>query len=125
MGKKYLIDTNIIIDFAARRLPEPGNNMVREVIDTNSCISIINKIEVLGFSIVPKAIIEFVEVSEVIPLDDDVALSTITLRKKYKFKLPDAIIAATALVYDLTLITRNEQDFKNISGLNLINPYKV
>jgi predicted nucleic acid-binding protein len=125
MGKRYIIDTNAIIDFAARRLPEKGTNLVIAAIDTNSCISIINKIELLGFSIVPQSIIEFVEGSEVIPLSDEVALRTVTLRKKHKLKLPDAIIAATALVYDLTLITRNEQDFKNISGLKLVNPYNV
>jgi len=38
-------------------------------------------------------------------------------------KLPDAIIAATALVYDLTLVTRNVADFKNIDRLKLVNPW--
>ncbi|MCF8232854.1 MAG: hypothetical protein K9J27_11755 [Bacteroidales bacterium] len=42
---------------------------------------------------------------------------------KHKIKLPDAIIAATSLVYDLTLITRNSTDFKNIDELRLINPW--
>jgi predicted nucleic acid-binding protein len=40
-------------------------------------------------------------------------------------KLPDAIIAATALVYDLTLITRNTSDFKNMEGLKVINPFDL
>lgn len=40
-----------------------------------------------------------------------------------KIKLPDAIIAATAMLYDLHLITRNVQDFKHIN-LNLINPFQ-
>jgi predicted nucleic acid-binding protein len=49
---------------------------------------------------------------------------TIAIRKSNKTKLPDAIIAATALVNELTLITRNTADFKNITGLNLLDPYK-
>jgi predicted nucleic acid-binding protein len=39
--------------------------------------------------------------------------------------LPDAIIAATALVYDLTLISRNVIDFKGIQGLKVIDPFAV
>ena len=50
---------------------------------------------------------------------------TIALRKEYKIKLPDAIIAATALANDLTIVTNNIKDFSNISGLQLINPYSI
>jgi predicted nucleic acid-binding protein len=50
---------------------------------------------------------------------------TIEIRKKYKTKLPDAIIAATALANDLILISRNVVDFKNIEGLNLSDPYSL
>jgi predicted nucleic acid-binding protein len=43
----------------------------------------------------------------------------------HNIKLPDAIIAATALVYELTIITRNTKDFEKIEGLNVINPYNA
>ncbi|MBS1751893.1 MAG: hypothetical protein JST63_18485 [Bacteroidetes bacterium] len=46
------------------------------------------------------------------------------MRKTYNIKLPDAIIAATALSYELILITRNTIDFKNINNLKLINPWE-
>lgn len=42
-----------------------------------------------------------------------------------RIDLSDAIIAATALVYDLTLITRNINDFTKISNLRVINPYDL
>ena len=50
---------------------------------------------------------------------------TADIRKKQKIKLPDAIIAATALVYELSLVSRNVSDFKNIDGLQLINPWEA
>ena len=37
--------------------------------------------------------------------------------------LADAIIAATALVHDLPLVTRNEEDFKHVTGLRVVNPF--
>lgn len=50
---------------------------------------------------------------------------SIDIRRVYKTKLPDTIIAATALVNNLILVTRNISDFKNIDRLQLINPYEV
>ena len=48
---------------------------------------------------------------------------TIEIRKSYRIKLPDAIIAATAFVHNLTLLTRNISDYKNIEELSVINPH--
>jgi predicted nucleic acid-binding protein len=53
----------------------------------------------------------------------DIVNKTIAIRQLHKKKLPDAIIAATALVYDLILITRNTIDFKSIDGLKVIDPF--
>jgi predicted nucleic acid-binding protein len=59
-------------------------------------------------------------------VDDLIADKTIDLRKTYrKLKLGDAIIAATALANNLTLISRNTKDFEDISGLTCINPYEL
>ena len=48
---------------------------------------------------------------------------TIEIRKHCRIKLPDAIIADTALVHDLTLLTRNITDFRNAKNLNVISPH--
>lgn len=50
-------------------------------------------------------------------------MEAITIRQQYKTKLPDAIIAATALFYGFVLITHNSGDFKNIQGLSVIDPF--
>jgi predicted nucleic acid-binding protein len=125
MGKSYLIDTNIIIDFSENRLPLNAKLFVAEVIDNEPNISIINKIELLGFSLVTSEIIEFTDSANIINLTEDVTNKTIKLRKNRKIKLPDAIIASTALAYNLTLISRNTKDFDGIDGLEFINPYDL
>jgi hypothetical protein len=56
----------------------------------------------------------FIEDSLVIELEQPIKYKTADIRKKHKIKLPDAIIAATALVYELSLVSRNVSDFKNI-----------
>jgi len=49
----------------------------------------------------------------------------VAIRKNKKIKTPDAIIAATALADNFTIITNNEKDFANISGLKFVNPHKL
>lgn len=50
-------------------------------------------------------------------------LSTIQLKRQYKIKLPNAIIAATSLNKDAVLVTRNVSDFQGIAGLKIENPF--
>ncbi len=69
---------------------------------------------------------EFVTTAIVFPLDNDVTQKTIELRRIHKkLKLGDAIIAATALIHNFTLISRNLSDFKNIIGLSVIDPHQI
>lgn len=67
---------------------------------------------------------QFANASIVHNLEETIIVQTIELRKAYKIKLPDAIIAATALESGLALISRNIKDFKNIANLKLIDPYR-
>ncbi len=61
-----------------------------------------------------------------IELSENIVQKTIHLRKSYqKIKLPDLIIAATALEYNFQLITHNLDDFKSITGLTLIDSYSL
>ena len=67
----------------------------------------------------------FISDSIILSLTDEVVERTIELRKLYKIKLPDAIIAATAIVHDFTLISRNDKDFARITELKYLNPFTL
>lgn len=122
----YLIDTNSVIDYLGKKLPTGGMAFMDNVIDAVPYVSVVTKIEVLGYNAPQehyKLLTDFMDDATVLDLSPLVVDSSIDIRKKHKTKLPDAIIAATALVYDLTLITRNTFDFKNIQGIQLIDPH--
>ena len=125
MGTDYLIDTNVVIDFSEGRLPASARAFLSQIIDDQPCISVITKMELLGFSAVSQPIIDFVEEAVVIALTDDIVAKTIDLRKKHKIKLPDAIIAATALVQGATILSHNTRDFQNIKSLTCIDSHTL
>ena len=125
---QYLIDTNAAIDYLGKNLPVSAMSFMNRVIDTMPNVSIITKIELLGFNASDEhyqTLINFITDIIVLDLADSVVDASIDIRKKYKTKLPDAIIAATALVYDLVLITRNIKDFQNIATLKTIDPHSL
>jgi predicted nucleic acid-binding protein len=129
MGKKYLLDSNTIIDYVARLYPDNTREWFNSIIDEEINVSIVTKIEVLSFD--PDKddnypiLIELFDVANIFDLSDEIVSTTIKLRQKQKIKLPDAIIAATALVNGLSLITRNARDFIKIKGLEIIDPYSL
>jgi predicted nucleic acid-binding protein len=77
----------------------------------------------LGHSSADKDVIEFINRSTTYDLTKEIVDQTITIRKAHKIKLPDAIISATAMVNNFTLISRNAKDFKKISKLKFWDPY--
>ncbi|HDR50438.1 MAG TPA: type II toxin-antitoxin system VapC family toxin [Mariniphaga anaerophila] len=123
MGKRYLLDTNAVLDYMGNKLPGNAKKLIAQVIDEEINLSVINKIELLGFSKVEQDLIDFVACSNIHPMGDAVVDKTIEVRSLYKIKLPDAVIAATALQNGLALVSRNTKDFKNIQGLEVIDPY--
>lgn len=117
-----LIDSNIII-YSAQQQYEPLRRFVAENAPAVSAASVI---EVLGYRFLAEddreAFEEFFDTVTVLPLDDEVVWEAVRLRQLRKLTLGDALIAATALVHDRTLVTRNVQDFNWIPGLNVLNP---
>jgi predicted nucleic acid-binding protein len=93
-------------------------------------ISIITKIEALGFSFkineAHKLLLDICNELRVVSLTDLIVEETINLRRENRIKLPDAVIYATALVENLPLLTNNIGDFKSINkNVELINPFDL
>ena len=123
----YLLDTNTIIDFLNSKLPFNANQLLFSI---DPKISVVTQIEFFSSSKISESelfslnnFIEIVTVFDTIKIE--IVLICNHLRKKYKLKLPDALIAATAISNDLILITRNIKDFENISELTTIYPYDI
>lgn len=118
-----LVDTNIIIYLSRREL-----ELDTFVTDRSHLyISVITYMEALGFQFRSKQEEQTVRAIcnqfETISLNDDIVEKVITIKQNKKIKLPDAIIAATAIYSKLDLITANVDDFKNIDdSLRVINP---
>ena len=129
MGKRYLLDSNTVIDYIAGLYHGKAEQWLNQLIDEEINVSVITKIEVLSFD--PDKddnyaiLVDFFETSDIYELTNDIVDKTIQIRQKQKIKLPDAVIASTALVNGLVLISRNTKDFKNIRDLEVVNPYDI
>ncbi|HZL12395.1 MAG TPA: type II toxin-antitoxin system VapC family toxin [Prolixibacteraceae bacterium] len=129
MGRKILIDTNIAIGYIGNRLNDKFMDKLDNVFDTEYHISVINKIELLGFPNLDKNEEDkfnlLINHSILHPIDNKIIEETILIRKGHKIKLPDALIAATCLVNGLDILTLNTKDFENINGLKVIEPKTI
>ena len=128
MGQGYILDSNVIIGYLAGKIPSSGMEIVSGIVNDIPNISVISQIEVLRFNDTPEneAILEeFINISKIYPLSNNVVERTIKLCKQIKIKLPDAIIAATALSEGFTMVTRNINDFIKIPDLILLNPWDI
>jgi toxin FitB len=117
-----LLDSNIII-----YLSQPEYSDLRKILQGKKlCTSVICKIETLGYHKLTQThrvfLTSFFNSIAVIKVTDLIADESIRLRQTYNIPLADAIIAATALVEDLELITHNTADFRKIDGLLLRDP---
>ena len=154
MGVRYLLDSNVIvfggyvpsenhltktttppfmagllfIGFLANKMPVAGMRFVADIVDEGPHVSVISKIEVLRFRDTPEneaVLADFINRSAICPLNHAAVDRTIGLCRQSRIKLPDAIIAATALAGNFVLVTRNTTDFKNITGIEIINPWEI
>ena len=125
---KYLWDTNTVVYYLQQHFPPNAEKFIDNLVKNEQpVISAITEIELMCWQASTEEDYEilhnFINDAFVIELEQSIKFKTAEIRKLYKIKLPDAIIAATSLVYGLTLLSRNLSDFGSISGLKIINPW--
>ncbi len=126
--ERYLIDTNVVSDYFSASLPVSGLQFMDSVIDAVPNLSVITQIELLCWktdAVKEQRVKDFITDSEVLDITPNVIMHCVNIRRNKKIKTPDAIIAATAIANDYTLVSNNDKDFKAIKGLNYINPYSI
>jgi predicted nucleic acid-binding protein len=117
-GHRLLVDTNIFIMLL------DGNERIADILEGNTVFtSFVSELELLsaqGLKIGQIRVIEnLLSDCTIVDINSLIKSTTLKLRRKHKLKLPDAIIAATAITLDIPLLT-SDKGFKTIEGLTLI-----
>ena len=117
-GNKLFLDTNILL-----YLLQGDETLTHSLDNKQFYISFITQLEILSFSNLTKSseklINELLSECVIIDINSEIKRGAIELRKNYKLKLPDCLVAATAQYLDLPLITA-DSDFQKIEELKLI-----
>lgn len=119
---KALFDTNILVDYL-NAIPDARDELMRY---RETAISVVTWMEVMVGTTkdTEEGTLAFLNSFILIELDDFVAKQAISLQKKHRIKLPDAVIWASAQINSLLLITRNTKDFTDGEpGIRV--PYKL
>lgn len=107
-----LVDTDVFIDhLRGQRRLAAGNNVLH--------YSVITRAELLAGTSATDQIDRLLAAFREHPVDRSVAVAAGRIRRESGIRLPDALIAATALVHKLGLATRNRRDFVRVRGLRL------
>lgn len=117
-GNKIFIDTNIAIYLL------DGDTSLAEILNQKRLyLSFITQLELLGYQGLNKQqeqqIEYMLENCVIIDINNKIKQEVINLRRKYSVKLPDCIVAATAMHMDIPLIT-SDKGFNKIEELNLM-----
>ena len=123
-----IIDTDILID-ASRGESEAIDCLLRLEKSTNLAISAVTQLELIVGCRNKTELINlerFLNRYKMLKITDQISDRTVDLLKHYYLShgllIADGLIAATALIYDEPLITKNQRDFRFIKDLNLL-PY--
>ncbi len=135
----YLLDTNVLSELRNRKRCDPAVAKWQKSIDETVCfLSVISLTEIRkGINKIEKSDQRFADHLErwlsetlkgkfggrTILVDPEIAEEAGRILALRTRTAEDALIAATAKVYDLTLVTRNVADFEGL-GLHVLNPWE-
>jgi len=119
---ELLLDSNILIYSAS-----PSAEILQNWLSENSLyISDITLLEVLGYHRLSKSDLDyfedFISYCNQISISPGIIKKAISLRQSKAMSLGDSLIASSAFVFKIPLVTLNIKDFKHISNLELIEP---
>ena len=127
MKQKLLIDTDILID-VSRGIPIAINRLQSELENSTLAISSITQMELIvgcRNKTELQSLEKFLQRYVVIKVDELITDKAIELLIQYRLShgllIPDGLIAATAIVTDTPLLSKNQRDYRFISELNLLS----
>lgn len=130
MGERFLIDTSAVIKYLTEAFSDSALSLMDKALSSEYKISFVTQIELLVFKSTVYEEIQireqFVEASDIVHVNEGIIDKAIYIRRETNIKLPDALIAASAMFYKYTLISTNDRDFNKVIplGLKYINPEK-
>jgi predicted nucleic acid-binding protein len=132
----YLIDTNVLSE--ARRGTPEARRWLRSVESSTLYVSVVTLGEIMkGIALrhrtdsrAASSLAEWLQrlrheyADRILPINDLVALEWGRLAAQRSRGMADALIAATASIYDKIIVTRNSTDFLD-TGIPVINPWQL
>ena len=117
-GISLVVDTNIILYLLS------GDQLVAEILNEKQIyISFVTELELLSFKELTKSehqkITEFIGECTIIDFNPSIKYQSVSLRKKYSLKLPDAIVVATSAFLNIPLITADAR-LKKVKEIDLV-----
>ncbi len=126
MDERYLIDSSAVIKYLNETLPVEAIRFMDDLVEQECVISFVSEIELQVWQPPNPSDLAiyaaFVAGSTVLGISSPLISEAIRIRRTYPIKLPDALIAATAIVNDRTLVADNDKDFAKITTLKYITP---
>ena len=125
MNGKHVLDTNTLI-YHLQGL-KPWIDFIDGLRPVNVLVSVITRMELLAWNDLTsegeRKVRSFLDTLNIASLSSAIETEAILLRRKARLKLPDAIVAATAVVFDAVLVTNDKAVAAlNWPNLKVINP---
>lgn len=127
MIDKYLLDTNILIYYFNN---EPEVQPIFDEIEAGDAEAFycpISWVELLCYPALTEEqaneMREFLRLLNCVSLTELVLDGAAQIRRDYRLKLADGVIAACALIEGCVLVSRNMDDFRRVNGLSVLNPF--
>jgi predicted nucleic acid-binding protein len=125
--KNILIDSDVLIDFI-HAVDQAKSTLQDLEKDYTFNVSVITRFELLvgcKNKTEVRTLLNFLMKFELLHLNTAISEESVNLFDKYRLShgvlIPDTIIAATAITYEIPLLTKNQKDFRFIENLNLLS----